>query len=482
MGRAALSAYLELLDGVSAGELRFEHETDQEGGRIGIGILRRCVTIARSRSFGDQAPDLTPLSARIEAMRRRALAAGQADRHLALARLQFDFGLHDPAALAADIEMSVAELNPAEHGHLTIDALKVAASAYYRAKDEPRAHEVQRRISDIYVAMAEANKHSAMMASGFLADAISALAGIRDARDARRALRHRLVDVQAGIVDEMGSFSHPMDLEDLQAEVARQVEGRSFYDLLFFFAAMARSPDPIEVREEARRSVEKYPLSSLFAASYHDREGKVRHSVEGGDFGSVSDELSLQPQIAQQESVRRTIDVGALDVARRYLCQNFYIAPDVLLPVLSRSPFVPEGQERTFAVGLTSFLRGDAISAIYILAPLVEAGIRACLKARGYEVTTFDDVKQTQEDKTLSALYRDQRKDIEEVFGAPLAFDIEQVFLAPTGPTFRHGVAHGLLHDGDAFSADAFYACWLVLHICLLPLYPYRTELGLPSV
>lgn len=483
MGRLALAAYGQLLDEVASGARRFEHETEQEGGRLGIGVLRRCVTIGRSRSFGDEAPDLAPLIARIEAARQGTLERSEVSRHLAFVELQLDFGLQEPAVLAVDIETTVATIDTAKDGHLAADALKVAIRAYNRAQDVSTAHACQRRLSEVYVAMAQHKGHSAMLASSLLADAISALAGVRDARERRRELRHLLIDAQAGIVDEMDSISHPLDIEDLRAETAKQVEGLSFYDALFLFSVLRSSPDPAKARQEAIESMQAHPLSSMFAASYHDREGKVRHAATGGGgFGEVGDDSNLEAQIAQHQSLGRNIDVGLLDVARRYIARTFYIAPDVLLPVLASSPFVPDGQENTFARGLSSFLRGEASTAIYVLTPLVEAGLRWCLKSAGFEVTTFDDAAQTQEDKTLSALYRDQRADIEAVFGPELAFNIDQVFLHPAGPQIRHGIAHGLLHDGDAFSPDGFYACWLVLHLCLMPLYDHRASLGLPDL
>jgi hypothetical protein len=482
MGKAALAAYCRLLDAVTAGTWQFQHETEQEGGRLGIGVLRRCTVIARSRSFGDQAPDFASLADRIEASRQSALSSGDIDRHLELAHLQLDYGLKEPAPLAADIERSVADVDVARDGHQVADALKVAASVYHRANDTAAAHAAQRRLSDVYVSMAESLAHSAMLSSGLMADAISALAGVRDAKDRRRELRHKLIDLQAGLADEMGAISHPLDIEDLRAAIAQQVDGMAFYDALFFFAMVRSSPDPAKERDDAIKSLRATPLSGLFAPSFHDYEGKKRHGAKAADgFGDVGDEANLQARIAQHQALSRQMDVGLLDAARRYIGRTYYIAPDVLVPALWASPFVPEGHENTFARGLASFLKGDATGALYILTPLVEAGLRWCLKSCGYEVTTFDDTDQTQEDKTLSALFRDQRSDIEAVLGDALTFNIDHVFLHPAGPAIRHAVAHGLLPDGAAYSPDAFYACWLVLHLCLMPLYPHRDELGLPG-
>jgi len=482
MGRLAIDAYLRLLGGVSSGSATFKRQTDQEGGRLGIGVLRRCMTIARSRSFGDHAPDSAPITEKIEETRLGARARGDVGRHIALVNLQLDYGLRDPAVLAADVEATVEALDIPQDGHLAADALKVAARTYHRASETQKAHACQRRLSDVYVAMSQQIANSAMLSSGFLADAISALAGVRDARDRRRELRHLLIDAQSGIGEEMATVSHPLDIDDLRAELAARVEGLGFYDALFLFAVLRSSPDPEKAQEEARESMKAHPMSAMFAASFHDREGKVRHTAAGGGFGEAADDSSVQAQMAQHQSISRKIDVGLLDVARRYISGTYYVAPDVLHPALQMSPFVPEGLRDTFARGLSNFLRGDASAALYVLTPLVEAGLRYCLKSSGYEVTTFDDAAQTQEDKTLSALFRDHRADIEAVFGPELAFNIDQVFLHPGGPQIRHGVAHGLLHDGDAFGPDGFYACWLVLHLCLMPLYDHRADLGLPDL
>jgi hypothetical protein len=62
-------------------------------------------------------------------------------------------------------------------------------------------------------------------------------------------------------------------------------------------------------------------------------------------------------------------------------------------------------------------------------------------------------------------------------FTKPITTDIENVFLIRPGPHIRHNVAHGLLHDGAPYSADALYACWLIFRLCLLPLLPHLEQL-----
>ncbi|MGB6446094.1 MAG: hypothetical protein WBE48_18025 [Xanthobacteraceae bacterium] len=72
------------------------------------------------------------------------------------------------------------------------------------------------------------------------------------------------------------------------------------------------------------------------------------------------------------------------------------------------------------------------------------------------------------------------RGELDSIFGKALTTDIENVFLKKPGPYLRHGLSHGLLHDGDPYAPDAIYACWLIFHLCMLPLFPYRAQVTLP--
>ena len=66
---------------------------------------------------------------------------------------------------------------------------------------------------------------------------------------------------------------------------------------------------------------------------------------------------------------------------------------------------------------------------------------------------------------------------MEAILSNAIVADIERVFLKKPGPALRHGVAHGLLHDGSTYSADAIYACWLMYRLCCLPLFGHRGEI-----
>jgi hypothetical protein len=318
-----------------------------------------------------------------------------------------------------------------------------------------------------------------MLASHHLSEAIAELHGISGKKDRRTKLRHRLIDIQARIPDEMSSFSHEMDLRELAERVEKNIEGLSLLDKLLAFAALARSPQPEHLIKQALKTIREHPLSAIFGASHHDREGKVIHRTEGGISGNDASDPVVQREIAQAESIRRNVASFGIDVARRAITERHYLSDDVFKSLLRYSPFVPQDLLATFARGFTCFFRGDFVSAVYILTPLLENSLRHVLKAYGHDITIFDDAKQTQQDRTISSLFEQMRSELDVVFTTAITTDIENVFLKRPGPYLRHSLAHGLLHDGDPYGPDAIYGCWFIVRLCLLPLFPYKDKIKL---
>jgi hypothetical protein len=111
------------------------------------------------------------------------------------------------------------------------------------------------------------------------------------------------------------------------------------------------------------------------------------------------------------------------------------------------------------------------------LTPLLEKSLRHVLKTNGHDVSIFDDATQTQEDRTIASLFEQMRIELDAVFGRAITTDIENVFLTKPGPHLRHALAHGMLHDGDPYGADAIYGCWLIFRLCLMPIFQYYGKL-----
>jgi hypothetical protein len=166
-----------------------------------------------------------------------------------------------------------------------------------------------------------------------------------------------------------------------------------------------------------------------------------------------------------------------IDAARRYINDEHYISVDTFVRALRYSFVIPSDLKRTFARGFERFFSGDFVSATYILTPLLENSLRHVLKAHGHDVTKFDDATRTQQDKTINLLFEQMRPELEEAFTKAIITDVENTFLKKPGPHLRHQVAHGLLHDGSPFGPDAQYGCWLIIRLCLLPIFGEKERL-----
>jgi hypothetical protein len=440
-------------------------------------LLRRALLIGRA--IGPEKAGPSAARAFVADLRTRALEKLLPVPALWFGHLDLDFGITDPAELGSAVEALIARLPGGTDHHTTVDLWRLAARAYHIAKRDDDRHRCQSAAAEQLVSMAE--QPSAMLASHTLAQAIAELHGVPGKKERRKELYHRLIDVQSGISEEMSAFSLPINLEDIVKHVEQQMRRPSLRDKLFVFATLTRSPDPAQLTKQAAKSIREHPLSSLFGASHHDREGKVVHRSEGVSFGDDEDSSAVQRQIALDESIRRHVAAsGEIEVARQAIARDHYVSDDVFARLLVHSPFVPQDLVMTYSRGLTRFFQGDFVSGLYILTPLLENSLRHVLKCHGHDVSKFDDAKLTQQDRTISSLFEQMRPELVSVFGDAITTDVENVFLKKPGPYLRHSLSHGLLHDGDPYSDDAIYGCWLIFHLCVLPLFPHRTQLTLP--
>lgn len=394
--------------------------------------------------------------------------------------LDLDFMISEPSVIASDIEEALNKQFSSIDHHTKTDLWRLAARAYRLGKDEIGRDRCKSAAAECLVGAADSLDRSpaaAMMCSNLLMTAISELHGVSGKKERRLKLRHRLIDKQSEVLDELSTISHEVDLTEMVRELEQRLAVPSLFDKLFIFATLCGSPDADELRLEALETLKRNPFSSLFETTHLDNEGKVVHRTEGGDFAS-NNEGAIASQIAQSESMRRGLVVrGAIQVARQNIIDQHHIDEECLATLLQHSPFIPPHQINTYTRGFIRFFQGDFVSATYILTPLLESSLRHLLKLSGYDVTILDDANQTQQDRTISSLFDQMRSPLETVISPEIVRELESVFLARPGPTIRHSIAHGLLQDRSLFGSDAIYCCWLMFRLSLLPMLRHREVL-----
>ena len=477
-GFAATTAYVETVRKMDAGELK--HRFLEDKGALhhdARDALLRALQIGRA--LGDDKPETIAARDLAKRLREKCLTDGTLVEVLRFSSLDLDYGISDAAKVGTDIETVIAKAKPDGDSHTTVELWRLAARAYGIVKKEDERNRCLNEAAEAFVAQAEAAKGSAMLAAHLLSLAIVQIGRVPGKRERRTELRHKLVSLQEETLDELSSFSQEMDLSDIAKDVQERIAKGSLLDKLFVFALLSRPPNPTKLREDAIKAIQEHPLASLFGTAHMDREGKVIHRTEGGGMGSDAQEDAITQQIMQTEAIRRSVTAtGSIEAARFALNAQHHLTDDLLATLLQYSQFVPDDLLATFSRGFVRFFQGDFISATYILTPLLENSLREVLKAKGHDVTIFDDATQTQQDRTISSLFEQMRTELDGIFGVAITSEIERLFLKKPGPHLRHALSHGLLGDGDPHGPDAIYGCWLIFRLSMLPLFEHRLQIA----
>ena len=292
LGKLAISAYVEIVKQVDGGTLRFRFDNEPGALKYEVrDLLRRALSIARTMGF-DQAAASAPRATTAE-LHARAFEGKLPVPALWFGHLDLDFRVSDPSAVGKAVEALVAALPDGTDGHTIVNLWRMASRAFHLGKQDTDQHHAQSEAAE-QLGRTAAQQPMALLNASMLAEAIAELHGVPDKKDRRKQLRHRLVDVQSGIADEMSPFTIPIDLDEIVRIVQREMRQRSrLRDKLFVFSLLERSPDPDKLVETAAQSIRNHPLASLASATHHDSEGKIIHRSDGAGFGDNENELVI---------------------------------------------------------------------------------------------------------------------------------------------------------------------------------------------
>jgi hypothetical protein len=238
---AAIAAYTAIVHKVDSNELKCRfaakdgalHENSRD-------YIRRALQI--SRSVGWDKPETAAARSLVVKLRERARALRALVPMYWFCDLDLDFSVSDPAEVAASLDEVLSNL-PADAGsHIVVGLWRLAARAYHLAKKGDDKNRCLAEAAERLAAEAESKQASALLAAHFLSSAIAALHGIPGKKDRRTALRHRLVDFQARVPEEMSVFSQKLDLKEIVEKVREAVGHGGLLDKLFIFAGLATSP------------------------------------------------------------------------------------------------------------------------------------------------------------------------------------------------------------------------------------------------
>ena len=474
MAQQAIEAFCEAVSLVLVGKAEFFSEDRTASGYDGCRMLRRACQLAHATGWKD--PGAPRLRTLIGTVIRDAIRREDHRGFLDVSDIALEYRIDDPAAIALHAEKfaTSANVDPnSSHG-----LWELAARAHSSLQNEEERDRCLVGAAESHMTIAEAAAGEGMVAAGAIMDTIQALRRLPNTRQRRKELEERLRHAQASVRDEMGSFSTSFDVTDFVHRSRESVGGKSLTQALGEFAALTPSPNPEDLREQARRVAAETPLASIMPSTMIDEDGKVV-AKSPGMIGDESDsDLVLHHLIAQQEGRRRQIAVrGLIEPARHVFYAEHPLDERHLRLIAAATPFVPADRVDLVTTGLARFFGGDFYSALHILVPQLEHCLRHILKHVGVDPSTIQN-DMTQEDRTLSTMLRHERESLEGVLGPAIVFEIENLFDFRAGPVLRHRLAHGLVSSDECYDSDSIYACWFIFRLFCLPLFPHWKEVA----
>ncbi|MBB3747410.1 hypothetical protein FHX10_006967 [Rhizobium sp. BK591] len=483
-GRAAtlaVEAYCDCVEGLISGAFEERFKSDNEVSMEVVDLVERASQI-HARSSKRSAPMHERVAELVATLYDRALNHVDVVPLERLATLRFRFSLIGMGELASDMEGAAvaADQKPDAYPLAIKELWELAAFAHGELKQTDDQRRCQLASVEQILKMAP-QTGSSSGAAHWYRKAIAALREIPETQERRDELRKEMRRLQEKSLEELGTFSVPVDLSDFVSGTIEVFEKLTLPEALKQFAMIVR---PGNAEEMKRKAVESETgLADIFTATHLDSEGKIIAEIDGAPLdGTAPTESWIKSKMVQNLQFHVEVAVkGALEPARRFLAGEFPLSERHFHHIVLQSPFVPRHHAATFALGFARLMQGDMLSAGPILIPQLENCLRHVLINNSTD-TSIMRSDLTQEDKSLSTLLDTHRTELVAVFGEDVVLHIDLIFNHKPGPALRHEYAHGKVGDRSFGDPMIYYACCFIYLLVCAPLLAGWREYVAPAI
>lgn len=382
----------------------------------------------------------------------------------------------DPAEFAAIAESIATASDAANEPYRARDYWETAADLWHDATNADGEKRARLAAAETYVVEAENRMTgpmaSALAAAGFLSDGIEALRRAGEAKERIETLRKRLSEIQKASLDEMKTFStEKLDISAPIESAKEHVRGQDLLTALLRFALGHDLTDCAKLKETVSKNANDFPMQHLFGAAIIDDLGRVIKQKPGliGLSGEELEKRLQEEMFSHAAQFMWSLRVTAyIEPARIQIYNDHHPGADELAFLVTNNPFVPPGHEGICLRGIVAGFHGDFLVAAHLLVPQIENSLRYVLESQGVDVSNLKS-DGTQPVKVLGAIFG--MKETTEIFGESLCFELRGCLIEKTGYDFRNRVAHGFVSEAECYSAAASHIWWLVLRICLIPIF-----------
>lgn len=338
---------------------------------------------------------------------------------------------------------------------------------YKRIKDKANWQIMNEKEADLHAhearEMQAAGAHP-MILQGLYNSALEAARNTQGRTAEAKVLKSELIEVQKIVPNDLKEISIPVDLRVPIEEILESVGKVSFKEALELVAVESRPSKKDKLYAQGEQMIKDFPLQSIITTLMLDEKGKIIARKPGMGGGDEEKLAAIRAQAGQH--VLMSIEIKGTLIARAQIELNNRTDFDeaVLDQLLYPNPFVPPSRVFQFKKGIMNGLRGDWVSCIYVLVPLLENSLRHVMQLSGHEMVKIDSEGIQQEADLNAFIYS---SDFEKVIGQDMAFQLQVILTDKIGINLRNEVAHGLMTDGKALSTVGAYVWSLTLLLCM---------------
>lgn len=474
MADLAIQSYCECVTSIRDGTATQAHGNESPWSMQSIKLLVRAASISHATKWSlGSSGNLRGL---VGSLVQAAYDGVQPGDFCRIAQLDLDHKISAVDQIAQSAEQLANHPSLSEQPDQRMDLWKIAARAHRILRNQAESDRCRRSAAECLVQKSDQSAGSAMLQSSFLHDAITSLRGLRGTGARRAELEAKLRAIQPTIRDEMGEFSHEIDLTEIVEHTLATVRGHSLPKAILALATCDKPPAPEVIRKTGVDHISNHPFQGMMPMQVYDFQGHVVFRSRGSGGTPEENEQHTRYMMCFHRNIARQVTVaGAVDPIRRTIADEHPVSMDEILALLEQSPFIPPGHTHIFARGMFHFLAGEDIEAASILMPQLENSLRHLLFLKGIETSVTDDFG-IQTEASLSVLLNPNgawRPEIDRILPPRYAHEIDLLFLFAGGPGLRNQVAHGKIPAGEFWEHNMVYGVWLILHLALVPLITY---------
>lgn len=348
--------------------------------------------------------------------------------------------------------------------------LGVQSRLLKNAKDLEGAEAVRVIAAECLVEEAEQRERSgsSIAAHHFWEQAINAFRERPTLRSRVPELQRRLATAGEGALQQMTRHTVNIDLSEPIAATRKAMSGLPIEEAFLTFSTLVPLIDPAALRQEAIEYIRDHPLQWLTEASIFDAAGrKVGTRPAASTENPEQYEAAVAGFMEFLARVHRTPYLaGYIAPALDQLLREHDVDESALQNLIGDSPLIQEDRRPLFIQGLLAGFRWDFPTALHLLVPLVENGLRKMLNDLGVLARNIDA-------DGVEEVWSYERILGHEVtvktLGPALVYELQSLLVARLGANFRNLIAHGLLSLDALRSETAFYLWWLLLRLIALP-------------